>query len=117
MYWVYLLPYHLDPVSQVSWLRSGALEVLSVGDKMFSSDTRLSVVKDGAQGDSLEVWSLRITNITSYDQGVYKCQVRKMSKNVITQPHWTVSYAGEHGAQCEQNHQSSYQRWEYCSRE
>ena len=81
-----------------------------MGDKMFSSDTRLRVVKDGVQGDSLEVWSLKIANVTSYDQGVYKCQVRKISKNVIIPHHWTVSYAGEHRAQCEQKHQPACQR-------
>ena len=71
-----------------------------MGDKMFSSDTRLRVVKGGVQGGSLEVWSLGIANVTRSDQGVYKCQVRgilrKISGNVLIPPHLTVTYAGEH---------------------
>ena len=92
------LPYHLD-FFQVSWLRSGALEVLSVGDKMFRSDTRLRVVKDGVQGGSLEVWSLRIANVIRSDQGVYKCQVRYSQEIIwkcVIPHHWTVTYAGEY---------------------
>ena len=72
------LPGEIDPYAvlwfyyyaqQVSWLRSGTLEVLSVGHHVFSSDSRVMVGREG------EVWSIKIASVKTSDQGVYQCQV------------------------------------------
>ena len=54
---------------------SGALEVLSVGYEVFSSDPRVMVGKEVLRKDEGEVWSIKILNVRTSDIGLYQCQV------------------------------------------
>ena len=56
-------------------MRSEALEVLSVGHHVFSSDPRVMVGKEVLRKDQGGVWSIKITNVKTDDMGMYQCQV------------------------------------------
>ena len=64
-------------------MRSGALEVLSVGYQVFSSDPRVMVGKEVLRKDGGEVWSIKIVNVKTSDMGLYQCQVRKGSLLIL----------------------------------
>ena len=52
----------------MSWWKERAVREISVGDNL--SDKRFSIDKSIRGG-----WSLRITNVTTKDSGVYICQI------------------------------------------
>ena len=52
---------------------SGALEVLSVGYEVFSSDPRVMVGKEVMRKDEREVWSIKITNVKTDRQMIWGC--------------------------------------------
>ena len=60
-------------------MRSGSLEVLSVGHHVFSSDPRVMACKEVLTKDEGAVWSIKITSVRGSDMGLYQCQVRKGS--------------------------------------
>ena len=60
-------------------MRSGALEVLSVGTHVFSSDHRVMVGKGVLGEDEGEVWKIKIASVRTSDKGLYQCQVTKGS--------------------------------------
>ena len=60
-------------------MRSGSLEVLSVGHHVFSSDPRVMDCNEVLRKDGGVVWSIKITSVRGSDMGLYQCQVRKGS--------------------------------------
>ena len=67
---------------KVSWLKSGEVQVLSVGDLMFSSDPRLKVERLARREQDVVVWVLKIRQARESDHGLYQCQV---SYSLLTQ--------------------------------
>jgi len=65
----------LASIHMVSWLRVGHVQVLAVGDLVFSSDWRLSVVSLTRRWQNVQVWILRIAGARPSDSGLYQCQV------------------------------------------
>jgi len=65
----------LASIHMVSWLRVGHVQVLAVGDLVFSSDWRLSVVSLTRRWQNVQVWILRIAGARPSDSGHYQCQV------------------------------------------
>ena len=63
---------------QVSWLRFSSVEVLSVGDLVFSSDSRVSVYSLDRRWQDVQIWILKIRRVSTLDQGLYQCQVKYM---------------------------------------
>ena len=51
------------------------MEVLSVGDLVFSSDPRVRVATQTSKMDNVQVLSLKIASVRKSDEGLYQCQV------------------------------------------
>jgi len=64
----------------VSWVRASDVSVLSVGHLAFSSDSRIGVVQVPRPRLSASDWNLSIKNASTFDDGLYECQVNTEPK-------------------------------------
>ena len=51
------------------------MQVLSVGDLVFSSDSRVSVSSLARRWQDVSIWIVKIRKVATMDQGLYQCQV------------------------------------------
>lgn len=65
--------------SQVSWVRSRDLQILSHAGVVFTADTRVSATSS-AEGAGASRHSLRIERLRASDAGRYECQVNTEPK-------------------------------------
>ena len=66
---------------QVSWMRRRDLHILTSGGQTYTSDPRVSLLRQGKLGNS---WTLKIMTAGKKDEGAYECQVNTEPKMTVT---------------------------------
>ena len=67
------------------------MQVLSVGDLVFSSDSRVSVSSLSRRWQDVSIWIVKIRRVATMDQGLYQCQVimaRYRLLRIVMWPPW-----------------------------
>ncbi|ODN05219.1 Tyrosine-protein kinase transmembrane receptor ROR2 [Orchesella cincta] len=65
----------------VSWIRKKDLHILTSGSHIYTSDPRVSLLREGKL---LNSWTLKLSSVQKKDLGQYECQVNTEPKMTIT---------------------------------